>query len=154
MYILKPGVKQDPQRRWQLPDRIFFAHGACHILAGVFLQRFPDALFKAIWVKPIEGYYGSHIFVTNGSIAFDYHGYSKLERLILHHESGWSRRFPGWSADIVAVNFSLLNTAELNVRNMKGPDEYLGDAIQRSNQYLDRIDHARALEKVTKILEQ
>ena len=37
MYVLKRGVKKDPQRRWNLPDRIFFGYGACHILAGAFL---------------------------------------------------------------------------------------------------------------------
>jgi hypothetical protein len=41
MYILKPGIKRDPERRWALPDRIFFGHGACHILAGVYLENPP-----------------------------------------------------------------------------------------------------------------
>ena len=39
MYVLKPGLKT---KTWlgigALPDRIFFGHGACHILAGVFLE--------------------------------------------------------------------------------------------------------------------
>jgi hypothetical protein len=39
MYILANGsVKQDPVRRWSLPDRVFFACGACHILAYAFLK--------------------------------------------------------------------------------------------------------------------
>ena len=32
--------KSDPVMRWNLPDRIFFACGACHILAHAFIERF------------------------------------------------------------------------------------------------------------------
>lgn len=37
MYLLKPGIKEDPVRRWNLPDRVFFACGACHILKEIAL---------------------------------------------------------------------------------------------------------------------
>jgi hypothetical protein len=33
MCFLKGGIKRNPERRWALPDRIFFGFGACHILA-------------------------------------------------------------------------------------------------------------------------
>ncbi len=39
MYVLKRGIKKDPERRWALPDRIFFGYGACHILAGTSQER-------------------------------------------------------------------------------------------------------------------
>ncbi|WP_246878893.1 hypothetical protein [Thalassospira sp. ER-Se-21-Dark] len=32
--------KNDPVMRWNLPDRVFFACGACHILAHAFLKRY------------------------------------------------------------------------------------------------------------------
>ncbi|MBX2869557.1 MAG: hypothetical protein KTR18_12820 [Acidiferrobacterales bacterium] len=143
MYVLKPGIKKHPDLRWALPDRIFYGHGACHILAGVFLQRYPESRYWAIWIKPRENYHGNHIFVTNGKIAFDYHGYSVLERLLIHHKKCWSSRFTGWSADIMRVDFPLLDTAELNSRNMRGPNQYFGDVIDRTNRYLDRVDHER-----------
>jgi hypothetical protein len=78
MYVLKPGIKADPHRRWSLPDRVFFGHGACHILAGVFLDRPPLPYFYAERVIPAEGFAGNHVYVTNGIIAFDYHGYSRV----------------------------------------------------------------------------
>jgi hypothetical protein len=35
-----PGYqKSNAEMRWALPDRVFFACGACHILAYAFLQR-------------------------------------------------------------------------------------------------------------------
>ena len=42
---LQSGLEQNPQRRWQLPDRIFFGHGACHICAGIYLEATPLAGF-------------------------------------------------------------------------------------------------------------
>lgn len=152
MYVLKPGIKQDPARRWALPDRIFFGHGACHILSGVFQQRFPDWGFWAVLIRPRDGFGGSHVFTTDGQIAFDYHGYSVLERLLAHHRKVSKSRFPEWRADVVRVDFPLLNTNELNARNMRGPDQYYGDPVVRAHRYLDRVDHVRLKSKVTKLL--
>lgn len=74
--------------RWNLPDRVFFACGACQVLAYVFINRFnlPDA--KAVWIKPDEGHTGNHIFVSFADKVFDYHGYSKREDFLEHY---WKR---------------------------------------------------------------
>ncbi len=40
MYLLRPGIKENPVRRWNLPDRVFFAAGACHILAHKGVKSF------------------------------------------------------------------------------------------------------------------
>jgi hypothetical protein len=55
MYVLKPGIKADLPRQWALPDRVFFGPGACHILAGVFLDRPPLSGLHAERVIPAEG---------------------------------------------------------------------------------------------------
>ena len=49
------------------------------------------------------------------------------------------------------VDFSLLDTDALNQRNMRGPDQYHGDALQRANEYLDRINHQRLLALATQL---
>jgi len=130
MYTLKPGIKQNAVRRWSLPDRIFYGHGACHILAGVFLERFHKTGWSAVWVKPWKGFRGSHV----------------------HHKKAYASRYAGWKTDIIRVDFSLLDTNELNSRNMRGPDQYFGDAIERTSRYLDRIDHERQKEKAIALL--
>jgi hypothetical protein len=72
-----PGYsKNDAEMRWALPDRVFFACGACHILAYAFLERRERSEAQAIWIKPSAGYTGNHIFVDGGIWVFDYHGYS------------------------------------------------------------------------------
>ncbi|MBK5948222.1 hypothetical protein CH339_05140 [Rhodobium orientis] len=147
MYVLKPGIKRDPERRWALPDRIFFGFGACHILAGVFLLRQPLAGFHGERVVPRDGFSGNHIFVTDGTVVFDFHGYALRERLVGHHRNCWCRQQPGWNCRIDRVDFDLLDTGALNRRKMLGPDQYLGDAVARADRFLARIDHHAAYEK-------
>jgi hypothetical protein len=144
MYWLKPGIKKDPMRRWALPDRIFFGRGACHILAGVYLDMAPPGGFHAEWIAPGVDYAGSHIYATDGTLAFDFHGYSLRERLLSQHWRGWSQRFRGWNGEIRNVDFDLLDTGALNARGMRGPDQYLHDPVPRARRFLARLDHGAA----------
>lgn len=154
MYRLKPGIKQDPQRRWALPDRIFFGHGACHILAGTYLEVAPLKGFHAERIIPGDGYAGNHIFVTDGDIAFDFHGYSVRNSLLLHHTSGWARVSEmGWHCRIEVVDFDLLDTEALNARKMLGPDQYFADPRLRARSFLDGIDHKRSAKKLGRALD-
>ncbi|MFD2262833.1 hypothetical protein ACFSM5_08035 [Lacibacterium aquatile] len=151
MYILKPGIKKDHPRRWALPDRIFFGYGACHILAGVYLRDPPLPGFYAERIIPAEGFAGGHAYVTDGCIAFDYHGYSLRNRLLAHHARGWSARYPGWDCAIERVSFDLLDTAELNQRKMLGPNQYLRDASTRAMAFIARVLHLQASEKARRL---
>ncbi len=145
MYRLKPGIKRNPQKRWNLPDRIFFGHGACHILAGVYLKLLSPPKFYAVWIKPDSNFYGNHIFVTNGETAFDYHGYSQYDRLVEHHKKGWLQEYSDWSSRIIKVDFNLLNTHCLNKRKMLGPDQYLHNPISRAKCFIDKFEHSNVL---------
>lgn len=49
MYVVADGVKLEPVRRWSSPDRVFFACGACHILAFAFLKAYPQSGFAPLW---------------------------------------------------------------------------------------------------------
>jgi hypothetical protein len=147
MYVLKHGIKKNPEKRWALPDRIFFGYGACHILAGAFLDQPPLEGFYGERIIPAEGFWGNHIYVTNGVIAFDYHGYSGRERLLEHHSRGWASQSAGWDCTIEKVDFDLLDTVELNQRKMLGPDQYLHDAVPRAYRFIMRIDHAKAADR-------
>ena len=143
MYLLRPGIKEDPVRRWALPDRAFFAAGACHVLAQAFLDRFPGAGFRPIWVRPRAGFTGNHVFVTNGDLAFDYHGYVHPDRLVAHHTKRARRLFRAWEADLVPVTVSLVNREAARAIGMdiREPAQFLHDALPRAQSYLDRFDH-------------
>jgi hypothetical protein len=44
MYMRRTkGAKRDPVRQWELPERVFFACGACHVLAYAFLRNYPQS---------------------------------------------------------------------------------------------------------------
>jgi hypothetical protein len=148
MYMLAPGIKGNAARQWALPDRVFFASGACHILAYAFLDSYPSSGFTPIWIKPARGCAGNHIVVVRDGIAFDYHGYSDWQRLLAHTHAKASRWWPGWSADLLPLAKEVL-ISEAGSRRIDGlwlrePGQYLHDAIPRARRFLARFPHPPA----------
>ena len=47
-----------------------------------------------------------------------------------------ARIHPGWRGTIEAVHFDLLDTSELNARNMRGPDQCLHNPIPRAHAFI------------------
>ncbi|MGE0423605.1 MAG: hypothetical protein AB7O88_15155 [Reyranellaceae bacterium] len=150
MYVVPDSVKQDPRRRWALPDRIFFACGACHILAYAFLAAHQHRGFDAIWMKPAEGYIGNHIVVARDGLAFDYHGWSPLRRLLDHAHGKANRWWPGWRAELVAVPAAVLVSEQgskaFGARHggklwLREPRQFLHDPLPRARAFIAR--HAR-----------
>lgn len=135
-------IKQDPEKRWNLSDKVFFSCGACHILAHVFLERFPDKDFKAVWIRPKKGFRGNHVYVTNECIVFDWHGYSREEQFKTHYFKRYSEAYPGWHADLVSLNVDLTSRDEcLSIgMNTRGADQYLHDPLPRAREYLKRFE--------------
>jgi hypothetical protein len=140
MYIIDQAIKNDPAQRWALPDRVFFACGACHILAFAFLERYPRASFKPLWMKPRAGYIGNHIIVTDGEAAFDYHGWSGLPALVAHAHAKAGRWWPGWSAELIELPVDVLVSEEKSRRYdglwLREPRQFLYDALPRAHALL------------------
>lgn len=141
MYWPNPEIKKHPEKSWNRPDRVFFGFGAYHILVGVFLEYAPWERFYGEWIVPTEGYNGNHMYVTDGSIAFDYHGFVQREKLLTHYWKDWRERYVGWNANVQKIDFPLLDTAELNKKNHRGPDQFFGDPVARARQYLLSFQH-------------
>lgn len=147
MYIVPEAIKQDPQKRWALPDRIFFACGACHILAHTFLAANTQHGFKAFWMKPARGFIGNHIIAARDDLAFDYHGWTSLRRLLAHAHAKSNRWWPGWSADLVPVPPGIL-VSEAESREfgrnhggklwLREPGQFLHDPLPRARAYIAR----------------
>jgi len=144
MYRVPRRIKQDPERRWALPDRVFFACGACHILAYAFLQRFPKQGFRALWIKPGEGFTGNHIVVANeDGCAFDYHGFSRFDRLMAHMQRKAERWWPGWNCTLIELPPDVLisnpKSRTYDGLWLREPLQFLHDAMPRAERYLDRF---------------
>ncbi|SPJ30776.1 hypothetical protein [Falsiruegeria mediterranea] len=71
-----------------------FGNGACHILAGVYLQAPPLPGFHAERIIPGDGFAGNHIYVTDGTVAFDYHGYTLRNRLLRYYTNTGRANMP------------------------------------------------------------
>jgi hypothetical protein len=143
VYVIPREVKRDPARQWALPDRVFFAAGACHIAAYAFLERYPDAGFTALWQKPAPGFWGNHLFVVRDDVAFDYHGYTSLAALLAHERRKANRWWPGWSCELVPLPADVL-VSEAKSRTydrlwLREPTQFLHDALPRARRFLARF---------------
>ena len=143
MYVVTPGVKQDPVRRWSMPDRVFFACSACHILAYAFLKAYPRSGFTPLWIKPADGFIGNHIVVVRNDMAFDYHGFSNWSRLLKHTESKANRWWPGWNAQLITLPMDVLisepKSREYDGLWLREPKRFLHDAMPRAERFLRRF---------------
>jgi hypothetical protein len=147
MFFPKTNVKDDPVRRWHRPDRQFFANGACQVLAYAFLQKYADLVFQARWIRPAEGYFGNHIFVTDGRNAFDYHGLTTEQRLLSLCFRRARRFYPGWDATLIDLPMDVLisnpRSREIEELWLREPEQFLHNALPRAHVFLDKFGDLR-----------
>ena len=138
-----PGSKRDPVKQWALPDRVFFAAGACHILAHAFLEAYPDRGFRPVWIRPVGTHTGNHIIILRGDVVFDYHGYSDWRAYWAHTTRRANQWWPGWDADLQALRRDALvsnsQAREYAGLRMKEPSHFLFDPRPRARSYLKRF---------------
>ncbi|WP_430397713.1 hypothetical protein [Ferrovibrio sp.] len=160
MYVVPEHVKLDPHSRWALPDRIFFACGACHILAHAFLTTHPAAGFRPLWMKPAKGFIGNHIIVARGDLAFDYHGWASLQRLLEHAHTKSNRWWPGWNAELIpvppAILVSEIDSKEFGQRHggklwLREPGQFLLDPLPRAHAYIARQEALASVRELSRI---
>jgi hypothetical protein len=144
MYRLRTkGGKRDLEKNWALPERVFFACGACHILAYAFLTTYPNHGFRPIWIRPKQRYAGHHIVAVSGQIAFDYHGYSDWLILLAHIKKRANQWWPGWDADLIELPKEVL-VSESKWRTYEGlrlreSTQFQSDALPRAKAFLTRF---------------
>lgn len=135
--------KSDPVMRWNLPDRVFFACGACHILAHAFLMRYGTGDMTPLWLHPHKGFTGNHIVIAWNHWIFDYHGYSNRQTFIDHYFRRARQRWAGWDAQIKSIPRDVLISGEKS-RQIDGlwlrePTQFLHNALPRAERFLDRF---------------
>jgi hypothetical protein len=135
--------KQNQVMRWALPDRVFFACGACHILASAFLERHGTGDSKVLRLKPEANHPSNHIVVATDRWVFDYHGYTSRDRYFAHTIAKARRWWPGWRMTLVELPREVL-LSETESRSYDGlwlrePDQFLHDAMPRARAFLDRF---------------
>jgi len=136
--------KHDLIRSWHRPDRPFFAAGACHVLAAAFLEAYPHAGFQPFLILPNPGLRGSHVFVSDGKTAFDYHGFSELDYFLDHFFTKIRRFFPHWCGEVIQLKESPISTSFCEKHNSRLPSQYLHDPLPRAFSYLARFPFPRS----------
>lgn len=143
MYRIEGSKKRDPRSRWGLPDRVFFACGACHILAHAFLERHDLPTAEVVWLRPLDGYTGNHIVVADEDWVFDYHGYSDRDRFFAHTRRKAERWWPGWAATLVPLPRDVLISEEKSRSHdglwLREPGQFLFDPLPRAQAFLERF---------------
>jgi hypothetical protein len=91
-----PEEQRDLLASWDRDDQAFFAAGACHILADLFVQLHREEGYKIIYIKPAEGLPGNHVYASNGEWAFDHNGWTREVELIATTEAAYQKKYPGW----------------------------------------------------------
>ncbi|TYK46701.1 hypothetical protein [Actinomadura decatromicini] len=74
--------RRDQLLSWDRDDLAFFASGACHILAYAFMDTYPDAGFQPVGLWSREAKDPGHLYVTNGTWAFDHDGWTLESELL------------------------------------------------------------------------
>lgn len=97
IYERTPAENRDMFLSWQREDKAFFASGACHILARLFVMLHPDEGFELIHIKPTKRTKGHHMYASNGTWAFDFNGWTLEEELLQSYVAAYEKAVPGWS---------------------------------------------------------
>jgi hypothetical protein len=137
MIFRSEAQKKDQASSWQRRDRAFFASGACHILAHVFLQEYADQEYRPCMILPNPGFRGSHVYAANEDTVFDYHGFSAKARFLEHYFRKMKRFFPGWTAIIIEPN-DFMTPAFLREFNCRASNQYFGDPLPRARAFIKR----------------
>ncbi|HLZ14942.1 MAG TPA: hypothetical protein VKQ34_03020, partial [Candidatus Saccharimonadales bacterium] len=80
-YMRTDAEYRDPFLAWKRSDKAFFASGACHILAHMFLSLHFDEGFKLIYIRPKGKHPGNHLYASNDTWAFDFNGWTREAEL-------------------------------------------------------------------------
>jgi hypothetical protein len=104
--------KTDPFKSWARSDQAFFAAGACHILADLFVQLHQKDGFKMVFIKPADGFSGNHVYASDGEWAFDHNGWTRENELIVAVEAAYKERFSGWNYEKLVIEQSITSLEE------------------------------------------
>lgn len=107
-YMRTVEEKRDMFLSWQRDDKAFFAAGACHILAHLFLSLHSGKGYQLIYIKPKSNQPGNHMYVSDGTWAFDFNGWNKESELIATHVSAFQAAYPGWDYERILIEEGLV----------------------------------------------
>lgn len=82
---------------------VFFAAGACHILAHMLLSLHPNESFDLIYTKTVNKQPANHTYASNGIWAFDVNEWSLEKGLLKVNETFAKDRYPNWNYERIVI---------------------------------------------------
>ena len=129
--------RRDQHASWTRTDEAFFAAGACHVLAFALLSRHPREDRTAVFLRPVGGLPGSHVYVRRGAWAFDFNGWTTEDVLLAANTAECRQSWPAWECDRIDIAEPIETFCV--TWNHRLPRDFAGDAMARANRYLDRF---------------
>lgn len=133
-----PEERSDIFKSWERDDQAFFASGACHILAELFVQLHADEGFYKVHIKPAAGMKGNHVYATNGEWAFDHNGWTREEELLQVTAEGFRTKYPDWKYERRVMSEDLETFC--HDYNHRLPWQYAYLPWERAYKYIQRFE--------------
>lgn len=136
-----PEEKRDMFRSWARNDQAFFASGACHILADLFVQLHQHEGYQMVYIKPAESFPGNHVYASNGEWAFDHNGWTRESELLRTTEEAYQEKYPGWSYKRIELEGSMTSLEDFcKANNHRLPWQFAHLPWERAYNYIARFD--------------
>lgn len=130
-----PEQKADLAGSWARSDEDFFAAGACHILAGIFLLTYPERGFSTVMIRPAEGFHGNHVIVANGSRVYDCRGWNDREDFLRRYTAACGEIYRGWSCTLEEIA-DPLSWDFCTTHNHRHASQFFRDPLPRAKAFL------------------
>lgn len=123
-------AERDDQRlSWVRPDQGFFASGACHILAYVCRETYPDQVIRIMAMRDTGAEHASHVVASWREWSFDHCGWNRQGELLEANEA-YDRR----PLELIEITGDLLSFCEQH--DHRPPDLYYADPRSRARDYV------------------
>jgi hypothetical protein len=129
--------RKDPFLFWQREDQPFFAAGACHILAYMFSQLHDGEGYDVIFIKPHIINQGTHVYMSNGTWAFDHNGWTLESELLETTAAAYGKEYPGWGYERIIVEDDLETFCRNN--NHRQPWQFAYLPWERAYNFIKRL---------------
>lgn len=137
-YMRTSEESRDVFLAWQRDSKTFFAAGACHILAHMFLSLHVKEGFDLVWIKPNDQFPGNHMYASNGTWAFDFNGWSLERDLLQVNEQFAKDKYPGWSYERIVIKEGLPEYLK-HPNNLRGPEYFPELPWKRAYEYIQNF---------------
>ncbi|MBC8991417.1 hypothetical protein H9X95_14780 [Micromonospora chalcea] len=126
-----PRERADQRLAWERADQAFFAAGACHILAWVCRDTYPDRPIGLAGLRFAGERQVFHVYATWADWAFDHAGWNREADLLAAN-----REFERRSLDRIGITGDLATFCRAQHHRM--PHQYWGDPLPRARDYVNR----------------